>query len=145
MKLLVIHGPNLGLTGKREPEKYGTETLEQINEQITAYAVSLGIQVGIMQTNHEGDIVDAIGYSEGSYDGIVLNAGAYTHYSYAIRDAIAAVKVPVIEVHMSNVFAREAFRHESVISPVCRGTILGFGKRSYLLAVREFAEESETK
>lgn len=143
MKLLVIHGPNLGLTGRREPEKYGTETLDEINGQIEAFAASLGVQVGIMQTNHEGDIVDAIGYAEGSYDGIVLNAGAYTHYSYAIRDAIAAVSVPVIEVHMTNVFSREEFRRESVLSPVCRGVICGFGKRSYLLALRELTEEAE--
>lgn len=133
--ILVIHGPNLNLIGTREPGIYGKQTIESINRQIVTLANSLGLQCEVMQSNYEGAIIDAIQQSVEQYDGIILNAGAYTHYSYAIRDAIAAVKTPVVEVHLSNIHAREAFRENSVISAVCAGSIIGFGADSYLLAV----------
>ena len=136
MKLLIINGVNLNMTGKREQGVYGTQTLDQINEKIAAYAKEKGVETAFFQSNVEGEICTAIHTADA--DGIILNAGAYTHYSYAIRDAIAAVKTPVIEVHMSNVHAREAFRHTSVISEVCKGVICGFGANSYLLAVESF-------
>ena len=137
MKLLVINGVNLNMTGLREQGVYGTRTLDEINADIAAYAKAKGVEVAFYQSNCEGDICTAI-QSAKDADGIILNAGAYTHYSYAIRDAIASVKVPVIEVHMSNVHAREAFRHTSVISEVCKGVICGFGAKSYMLAVESF-------
>ena len=136
MKLLIINGVNLNMTGKREQSVYGTKTLDEINADITAFAKEKGVEVDFYQTNCEGEICTAI--QSAAVDGIILNAGAYTHYSYAIRDAIASVKTPVIEVHMSNVHAREAFRHTSVISEVCKGVICGFGANSYLLAVESF-------
>lgn len=139
MNILVLHGPNINLTGKREPEQYGGETLDQINTEIMARASELGMTCEIFQSNHEGALIDRIHASAGIFDGIVLNAGAYTHYSYAIRDAIAAVPVPCIEVHFSNVQAREEFRRVSVIAPVCRGAVAGFGKHSYFLALQAFA------
>lgn len=136
MKLLILNGVNLNMTGRREKGVYGNETLEEINTQILEYAKKRGIDCEFYQSNCEGDICSKIQNSDA--DGIILNAGAYTHYSYAIRDAIASVTTPVIEVHMSNVHKREEFRHNSVISEVCKGTILGFGKNSYLLAVESF-------
>lgn len=138
MKLLVINGVNLNLTGKREKGVYGGETLEEINAYLAKFGKARGAEVEFFQSNLEGEICTQIQSSEGKYDGIVLNAGAFTHYSYAIRDAIAAVKVPVVEVHMSNVYAREEFRHKSVLTEVCRGEILGFGKESYALALESF-------
>lgn len=136
MKILVINGPNLNLLGKREPGIYGTDTLETIaadnNQRYSTRA-----EIEWYQSNHEGDIIDQIhrvGYNP-DYLGIVLNAGAYTHTSLAIADAIAAVKVPVIEVHLSNIFSREEIRHRSLIAPVCRGSISGFGAKSYTLAI----------
>lgn len=134
-RILILHGPNLNLLGSREPGIYGALTLEQINEQVQQAAVAKGISVQALQSNHEGCLIDAIHDSPGKYDGIILNAGAFTHYSYALRDAIAAVKVPVVEVHLSNVHAREPFRHHSVIAPVVIGQICGFGSQSYLLAL----------
>ncbi len=139
MKLLIINGVNLDLTGKREQSIYGGESLESINAELRAYARTRSIDLDFLQSNFEGEICTAIGSSEGKYDGIILNAGAFTHYSYAIRDAIAAVRVPVVEVHMSNVQAREEFRKKSVLTEVCKGEILGFGKFSYFLAVESFA------
>ena len=136
MNILVINGPNLNLLGKREPGVYGTDSLNQIQGEIVALAKELGVGVEFYQSNHEGGIIDALHNAMDESDGVVLNAGAFTHYSYAIRDAIAAIKIPVVEVHMSNIHAREEFRHTSVIAPVCRGSILGFGKDSYLLALR---------
>lgn len=134
-KILVLHGPNINLTGIREPDTYGRVTLEDINHEIRAYANSLELDCDIFQSNHEGALIDKIHEALDGYDGIVINAGAYTHYSYALRDAISAVRLPTVEVHMSNIQAREEFRHHSVIAPVCAGSIAGFGKNSYLLAV----------
>ncbi len=138
MKLLVINGVNLNLTGRREQSVYGTETLAEIEAEIRAFAAVRGHAVDFFQSNCEGELCTAIQNAEGKYDGIVLNAGAYSHYSYAIRDAIASGTVPVVEVHMSNVFAREEFRRKSVLTEVCKGEILGFGKKSYLLALESF-------
>lgn len=138
MKILILNGVNLNLTGRREKGVYGSETLESINAEIAAYAKKRGAEVTFYQSNLEGELCTAIQNAEGAYDGIVLNAGAFTHYSYALRDAIAAVSVPVVEVHMSNVHAREEFRRQSVLTPVCRGEVLGFGKNSYILALESF-------
>lgn len=133
--ILLIHGPNLNLTGKREPGVYGRTTLPMINEEAVLYAQKLGMNCTVFQSNHEGEIIDRIHEAIGKEDVIIINAGAYTHYSYAIRDALSATCLPCIEVHMSNVHAREEFRHKSVISPVCAGVIAGFGKLSYMLAI----------
>lgn len=138
MKFLVLNGVNLNLTGKREQGIYGSETLESINRELEADCKKRGHEADFFQSNLEGELCTKIQEAEGKYDGIVLNAGAFTHYSYAIRDAIAAISVPVVEVHMSNVHAREEFRRKSVLSEVCKGVIAGFGKGSYLLALRSF-------
>ncbi len=139
MKILVINGPNLNLTGERETGHYGTETLDVINARITEEAKKLGAEIEFFQSNHEGAIIDRLHASRGAVNGgidaVLINAGAYTHYSYAIRDAISAIKLPVVEIHMSNIHAREAFRHESVITPVCEGQISGFGWYSYILGL----------
>ena len=138
MKIFVINGVNLNLTGSREQEIYGTQTLDEINVEIEAFAKKQGHTVDFFQSNIEGEICTAIQGAVGSYEGIILNAGAYSHYSIAIRDAIAAVHIPVVEVHMSNLLAREPFRQSSCLSEVCKGTIFGFGKKSYLLALESF-------
>lgn len=135
MKILVINGPNLNLLGEREPNIYGNNSLAAINEEILAEAKRLGCEVSFFQSNSEGGLIDKLHESRLEYSGVILNAGAYTHYSYAIRDAIAAVKIPVIEVHLSNVNGRDEFRKTSVIAPVCAGTIAGFGKFSYILGL----------
>ena len=137
MKFLVINGVNLNLTGKREKSVYGTETLEEINAKIANFAKNNGDETEFFQSNYEGALVEKIhqAYLKKSADAIILNAGAYTHYSYALRDAIAAVEIPVAEVHMSNVHAREEFRKISVLSEVCVGTVCGFGAGSYLAAI----------
>ena len=140
-KILVIHGPNLNLLGEREPGVYGYENFESINESIVEAANAMGFDCEVFQSNHEGEIIDAIHDARLEFDGIIINAGAYTPYSYAIRDAIASVKTPVIEVHMSNIHARDEFRSKSVIAPVCKGQICGFGKISYILALEAFLEE----
>ena len=140
MRLLMIHGPNLNMLGTRETNVYGRETLGSINGRCNQLAGELGIELSIHQTNSEGEIVDLIQSAPGSFHGIVINPGAYTHYSYAIRDAFAAVKLPAVEVHLSNIYAREDFRHESVIAPVVSGQISGFGGDSYLLGIRAVAE-----
>ena len=140
MNILIINGPNLNLLGKREPGVYGSDSLEEIQREISEKAKQIGTEVDFFQSNHEGAIIDALHEAMDSYDGVVLNAGAYTHYSYAIRDAIAAIKIPVLEVHMSNVNSRDEFWHTSVIAPVCAGTIAGFGKNSYILGLRAAAE-----
>lgn len=134
-KVLVINGPNLNMVGVREPGVYGSETLESINDEIKAYAESLGFECDFFQSDIEGELVSKIHSVLYDYDGCVINAGAYTHYSIAIRDAISSVNKPFVEVHMSNVHAREEFRHNSMLSAVCSGVILGFGKNSYKLAV----------
>lgn len=134
--ILVIMGPNLNMIGVREKEIYGQEDADSIDRDIVKYAKQKGIEVEIFQSNSEGDIIDKIHTVSGRYDGVVINAGAYTHYSYAIRDAISCVKiVPFVEVHMSNIYAREEFRHKSVISSECIGQIAGFGKNVYTLAI----------
>lgn len=134
-KILVMHGPNINLTGQREPGTYGSDSFEAINQEIVAYAKSLGLECDIYQSNHEGALIDKLQQCIGKYNGIVFNAGAYTHYSYAIRDAVASINLPCVEVHMSNIHKREEFRHISVIAPVCAGQICGFGKHSYMLGV----------
>lgn len=136
MKILVINGPNLNLLGEREPTIYGDESLKAINDELYAVAQNLGHEISFFQSNSEGSIIDSIHAARLGYDGIVLNAGAYTHYSYAIHDAIAAIKIPVIEVHLSNISGRDEFRKTSVIAPVCAGSIAGFGKYSYMLAIQ---------
>ncbi len=138
-KILVIHGPNLNLLGEREENVYGTTTLEDINKELTALAKELGAEVGFFQSNVEGEIVNEIQRAKGNFGAIVLNPGGYTHYSVAIRDAISAVKVPTVEVHLSNIYSREEFRQKSVIAPVAAGQIAGFGKQSYLLGLRAAA------
>lgn len=137
MKFLVMNGVNLNLTGKREKSVYGSETLEQINAKIEAYATANGDSVDFYQSNIEGELVNKLheAYLQKAYDGILFNAGAFTHYSYALRDAIAAIDIPVAEVHMSNVHAREEFRHNSVLSEVCKGVVCGFGAASYIAAL----------
>lgn len=139
-KILVMLGPNLNMVGVREKGVYGVETAESINEQIKAYAEENGFSAEIFQSNHEGDLIDKIHSAKDNFAGVVINAGALTHYSYALRDAIACINVPFIEVHMSNIHAREEFRHKSVIAPVCKGQIAGFGKLSYKLAINALKE-----
>ena len=136
MKILVVNGVNLNLTGQREKGVYGSDTLDQINAKIAAFCAKNGDEVAFYQSNIEGELVNKLhaAKTEG-FEAILLNAGAYTHYSYAIRDAVAAIPVPVAEVHISNVFAREDFRKESVLSPVCKGTAFGFGIGSYFAAI----------
>lgn len=136
MKFLILNGPNLNLLGVREKGIYGEDSLETIEQDIRALAEELGVEVDFYQSNHEGSLVDALHEGMGVYDGVVLNAGAYTHTSVALRDAIAGTSLRVIEVHLSNVDAREEFRHFSYIAPVCAGRISGFGKDSYLLGLR---------
>ena len=138
MKFLVLNGVNLNLTGRREKGVYGAETLDAINAELLAFCKEHGHTADFAQTNFEGELCEKLHAATGKYDGIVLNAGAFTHYSYAIRDAIAAIDVPVVEVHMSNVHAREEFRHKSVLTEVCTGEVLGFGKNSYKLALESF-------
>jgi 3-dehydroquinate dehydratase-2 len=133
--ILVLHGPNLNLLGKREPSIYGSLTLEEINARLMEYAQREGLVLRTFQSNHEGALIDALHEAMHWADGVVFNPGAYTHTSYALRDAIAASGLPVVEVHLSNVYAREEFRHRSVLAPVCIGQVAGFGWRSYLVAL----------
>jgi 3-dehydroquinate dehydratase-2 len=136
MRVLVIHGPNLNLLGEREPEIYGMQTLAQIDESINALAKELNIDVQCVQHNSEGAIIDELHAARQSYDAVVINPGAYSHYSYAIADAVAAIRIPVIEAHLSNVAAREPHRRISVVATACAGSIAGFGEDSYKLALR---------
>ena len=136
MNFLVLHGPNLNLLGTREPGIYGVDTLETINEGLRDLAQELGCTVAIIQSNHEGTLVDAIQGALGMAEGILINAAAYTHTSIAIRDALAAVSLPTVEVHLSNIHRREEFRSHSFIAPVTEGQITGFGRDSYLLGLR---------
>jgi 3-dehydroquinate dehydratase-2 len=140
MRVLVIHGPNLNLLGEREPQIYGSKSLAQIDAEIAREAELLGIAVECTQHNSEGAIVDALHAARGGYDAVVLNPGAYTHYSYAIADAVAAISLPVVEVHLTNIAARETFRSRSVVAPACAGSVAGFGSDSYLLGVRAAAK-----
>ena len=135
MKILVIHGPNLQLLGTRNPDLYGTVDLTAINRDLKAIAAERGATLDAVQSNHEGDIVERIGRASRAYDALVINPAAYTHTSVAIRDAIEAAGIPTVEVHLSNIYARESFRRQSLIAPVCRGQVTGFGALSYRLAV----------
>jgi 3-dehydroquinate dehydratase-2 len=147
-RIAVVHGPNLNLLGTRETGIYGVKTLDQINAELAAEASRLKIDLDFFQANSEGAIVDHLHACLGRVDGVVINAAAYTHYSIAIRDAIAAIKLPVVEVHLSNIHKREEFRHVSVIAPVCVGQISGFGSHSYvlgLMALMKFLSEPDVK
>jgi len=145
MKILLVNGPNLKLLGTREPSIYGTETLDQIVGKATTYAASKSVQVDAFQSDVEGDIVHAIGAARGAYTGIIINPAAYTHTSVALRDAIAACGLPVVEVHLSNTHKREAFRQISLTAPVCVGQIMGFGAAGYLFAVDALLSVMKTK
>lgn len=134
-KILVLNGPNLNMLGIRQPEIYGRTTLKMIEDLCVSHGTSLGLTVTHLQSNHEGALIDAIHAARGTQDGIVLNAGAYTHTSVALHDAIASAEVPVVEVHLSNIHARESFRHKSFIAPVAIGQICGFGAQSYVMAL----------
>ena len=140
MKILVLHGPNLNLLGTREPEVYGSMTLDDINNKVIELGKELGVEIQCLQSNHEGALVDALHDARTWANGVVFNPGAYTHTSIALRDAISAIVIPVVEVHLSNVYAREEFRHVSMISAVCKGKISGFGWRSYLLGLRALVD-----
>ena len=135
-RILVIHGPNLQLLGSRPQQVYGAEDLAALNRQLEAHAASRGVAVTIRQSNHEGEIAEWIGQAKREFATIVINPAAYTHTSVAIRDAIEAAGVPAVEVHLSNIYAREAFRHQSLIAPVCRGQVCGFGPASYRLGLQ---------
>ena len=135
MKILCVNGPNLNLLGTREPDKYGTVTLAQLEKNVKSKAQELGVEVDFYQNNIEGEIVNAIQAAKGVYDGIIINPAAYTHTSVAIRDAISAVMIPSVEIHLSNIHTREEFRHKSFTAPVCVGQITGFGSYGYILAL----------
>jgi 3-dehydroquinate dehydratase-2 len=143
MKVLVINGPNLNLLGKREPHIYGNKSLRDVEEYVRKYFEK--VKVDFFQSNHEGEIIDKLHEAGRMYNGVVINPGAFAHYAYAIRDAIEAIDLPVVEVHISNTAAREEFRHRSVITDVCRGSIQGFGIYSYILGVRAIAHQLKRK
>jgi 3-dehydroquinate dehydratase II len=145
MRVLVVHGPNLNLLGEREPAIYGDQTLAELNDAISAAAQELGVEIRCEQHNAEGAIIDALHAARSRYEAVVINPGAYAHYSYAIRDAIAAIGIPAIEVHLSNIAARESFRHASVTAAACRGVISGFGGAGYILALRALGEMPSRK
>ena len=136
ISILVVHGPNLNLLGIREPQTYGSTTLAQINQNLHQESQRLQVSLSCLQSNHEGDLVDAIHQAQGKHQGIIINAGAYTHTSVAIRDALAGVDIPTVEVHLSNIYRREEFRHHSYIAPIAIGQISGFGANSYLLGLQ---------
>ena len=138
-KVLVIHGPNLNMLGKREPEMYGHQTLDEINAGLKAKAGELGLQIETFQSNHEGDIVEKIQQAHGKFDGILINPAAYTHTSIAIRDSLSLLNIPVVEIHLSNIYQRESFRHTSMTAGIVRAQISGFGSHGYLLALEGLA------
>ncbi len=142
-KILVIHGPNLNLLGTREPEIYGSLTLDEINKRLEEYGHRNNITIDAVQSNSEGTIIDTIHKAMDQYDALIINPGAYTHYSLAIYDAIMAVGLPTIEVHLSNIYAREEFRRHSVIAPACKGQITGLGWRGYLYAVQALLDSEQ--
>jgi 3-dehydroquinate dehydratase II len=145
MKILILNGPNLNLLGQREPEVYGRLTLADLEAKVRERALKLKVEVEFRQSNIEGELVNWIQAAKGKFEVIILNAAAYTHTSVALRDAISAVAIPTIEVHISNVFAREEFRHTSLIAPVCRGQITGFGVNSYILALEAAVTVNESR
>ncbi len=140
-RILVIHGPNLNLLGEREPEMYGSLTLDELNEKLREFAAEQGLELKIFQSNHEGAIIDTLHQERQWADGVVINPGAYTHYSYAIRDAIAAIGTPTVEVHLSDITKREPFRRTSVIKEVCVAQICGLGWRSYIEGIKKLLEK----
>lgn len=143
MRFLVIHGPNLNLLGSREPDVYGTTTLAEIDEMLAEAASARGHEVETFQSNHEGELIDRLQQAVGVVDGVVLNPGGFSHTSIALRDAVQALSMPVVEVHLSNIYAREAFRQQSVISGACTGVVSGFGARSYLLGLDALMEMAD--
>jgi len=145
LKILVLNGPNLNMLGKREPGIYGSLSLEEINNNLSVLAAELGVEISCRQSNHEGDLIDLLHRAAAEVDAVIFNPGAFTHYSYALRDAVAAVGIPTIEVHLSNIYAREDFRQHSVIAPVAAGQISGLGASSYLLALRALVGLLEEK
>lgn len=145
LKIMVINGPNLNMLGIREPEVYGNHTYADLEAYIEEYGEKCGIEVAVLQSNSEGELIDFIHHTLGNFDGIVINPGAYTHYSYAIHDALASVEVPAVEVHLSNIHKREEFRHTSVTAPACVGQITGLGFRGYLLAIDYLLEEVSSR
>jgi len=134
-KILILHGPNLNLLGTREPDVYGDMTLSQLNDVALAHAKKYRVELRVQQSNHEGELIDMLHVARNWGDGVVFNPGAYTHTSVALRDAISAIELPVVEVHLSNTHAREEFRHKSLLAPVCVGQVMGFGWRSYILGL----------
>lgn len=146
MKFLLLHGINHNMFGKRDPKQYGTITLEQIDDRVRSLAKELGVELESYQTNFEGAMCERIhqAYQEG-VDGVIINAGAWTHYSYGLRDALAILTVPIVELHMSNIHAREEFRHKSVLAEICLGQIAGFGVDSYLLALRAAVSAAQAR
>ncbi len=146
MKILVLHGPNLNLLGTREPEVYGRDTLDDINARLRDLAAKEKAELRIVQSNHEGTLIDELHKAKADkFDGVLMNPGALTHYSYALRDAIAAIELPTVEVHLSNVHKREEFRHRSVLAAVCVGQVLGFGAKSYDLGLEGLVEKLKGK
>jgi len=143
--ILILHGPNLNLLGEREPEVYGAQTLAELNASLQKLGDELGVAIRCYQSNHEGALIDALQEARTWASGVVFNPGAYTHTSLAIRDAITSIGLPVVEVHLSNVYAREEFRHTSLLAPVCLGKITGFGATSYALGVRALVENMKEK
>ncbi len=143
VRLLIVNGPNLNLLGTREPEIYGRQSLNQLNEQLQDLAEDLGVELVTFQSNHEGDIIDFVQDNAADADGLIINPGALTHYSIALRDAIVAVGLETIEVHLTNIHAREEFRRHSVIAPICSGTIAGLGYYGYAMALSYFADTTE--